>query len=191
LTTKKGCFAMMDKAGSQIDEEILTRNQCATGTCYETVNQILQSPRVRKILSFIDQSPIFSCTHCPENKAAGSRALLIASQPLQVVLCTNQIHESEIEEAVVHELVHAFDYTEKKCDFGTCKGLAYSEVRAAAAAECSGGFKSEFLRKQCIRRTAIMATYNKYPSTAMKCVDAVFESALNDTEPFNNSHEIV
>jgi hypothetical protein len=31
----------------------------------------------------------------------------------------------------VHELVHAFDHAAGRCDFGTCEGVAYSEVSLA------------------------------------------------------------
>ena len=36
------------------------------------------------------------------------------------------VGEQEVEEAVVHELIHAFDYSARRCDFNTCEGLAYT-----------------------------------------------------------------
>jgi hypothetical protein len=97
-----------------------------------------------------------------------------------VVLCVNELADSDIEEAVVHELVHAYDYSKKRCDFSSCLGLAYSEVRAAREAECSGKFASQWLKNQCIRNRAVLSTANLYPRSAKSCVDSVFDDALKD-----------
>ena len=91
------------------------------------------------------------------------------------------VNEEEIEEAVVHELIHAFDYTTHRCDFHTCEGLAYTEIRAAREAECgplakshrSGGsfgdlwlpsVAMEWWRQRCVRDHAVRSTANMYPN---------------------------
>jgi hypothetical protein len=102
---------------------------------------------------------------------------------MQIVLCTNGLHENDIEEAMVHELIHAYDYSKKRCDFKSCLGLAYSEVRAAREAECSGQFASQWLKNQCIRNRAIKSTVNIYPRSATRCVDSVFDDAVKDMAP--------
>ena len=61
-------------------------------------------------------------------------------------------------EALTHELIHGYDYKLKRCDFSTCNGLAYSEVRAAREAECKNAYPFDFLNRWCIRRYAADAT---------------------------------
>jgi Peptidase M76 family len=100
-----------------------------------------------------------------------------------------QLREREIEEAIVHELTHAYDYINGRCDFSTCEGLAYSEVRAAREAECSELSGKYFLfdwqKKQCVRDHAIRSTANLFPKTgeAQVCVDRVLDRALKDDAP--------
>jgi len=54
-----------------------------------------------------------------------------------------------------------YDYSSGRCDFSSCLGLAYSEVRAAREAECSSDaeyFITEYFRHRCIKNSAIRST---------------------------------
>lgn len=82
--------------------------------------------------------------------------------PPAVVLCANRLESrQEVEEAVVHELVHAYDYLVAGRDLLDCRTLAYSEVRAARAAECSEvsrSFVCSYFEKGCVKSMATRST---------------------------------
>lgn len=157
-------------------------------TCESTVKQLMSSsPRVRQLLESIRNSnPTISCKVCSDDGAEGcARAYLVNSTPLKIVLCTNRLKSDEFEEALTHELVHAFDYVKTRCDFETCEGLAYTEVRAAREAECANHFPPiSWLQHQCIKGNAIRSTTSMFPvDEATKCVNSVFDAAMKDHEP--------
>ena len=92
-----------------------------------------------------------------------------------------------IKESLTHEAIHAYDYTNNKCDFHTCEGLAYTEVRAAREAECSGPYMFEWFRELCIKANASNATENMFPSGARKCVNSVYAAAVTDYSPLDDT----
>ncbi|CAM9375597.1 unnamed protein product, partial [Discosporangium mesarthrocarpum] len=103
------------------------------------------------------------CQKClpPKGPAGGGRAFL-EHPPTTAVLCANRLRSAgELEEALVHELVHAFDWCVARRDLLDCQGLAWSEVRAAREAECgaaSRSFPCSFFRKRCTRAAAERST---------------------------------
>jgi hypothetical protein len=153
------------------------------------------------------------CRECEstgiEGTARGFVTLNKNESHLDIVICTNRISsQKEIHEILKHEAIHAFDFANNKktCDFSTCEGLAYSEIRAAREAECarsSTGTGSvvpvslfpqlvrEFLSKKCLERqercvkaAAIRATSNLFPKDrAEECVNKVFAEAFVDLSP--------
>jgi Peptidase M76 family len=118
--------------------------------------------------------------------------------------------QAEVSEILTHELMHVYDVRTRLLDLRDCESLAYSEVRAAAAAECSstsasnstlsslffsrrnygsesawfGGAAGPGQNTACIRRKALRATSNMFPSMASSCVSKVFPFALLDVQPF-------
>jgi len=156
--------------------------------CEEIVSRLRSSSKLTKLVgSSLLQKMKMTCRPCTiEGPEGGARALLIDSDPLEIVLCTNRLKgKQEIEEVVVHELVHVYDHTNRRCDLATCEGLAYSEVRAAREAECNQPFPFQWLKSQCVRQNAIRSTANLFPVDAQKCVDAVFEKSIKDCSPFD------
>ena len=128
-----------------------------------------------------------TCRPCSsEGPEGGARAVLMDSSPLEIVLCTNRLSVKEIEDVVVHELVHVYDHTNKRCDLSTCEGLAYSEVRAAREAECNRFFPFLWLKTECVRHHATRSTANLFPADAAKCVAASMDKAMADDEPFSH-----
>jgi hypothetical protein len=112
----------------------------------------------------------------------------------------------EMEEILTHELIHVHDVRQLRLDLQDCESLAYSEVRAAREAECrhypddeknkrisdptvSSWFSrsNPTSRRSCVQQTAQTATSNLFPqpTQAKACVRTVFESAWNDTRPFD------
>lgn len=57
--------------------------------------------------------------------------------PLSIVVRSNRVQNSqEMEELVLHELIHIYDVRKLQLNLKDCESLAYSEVRAAREAEC-------------------------------------------------------
>jgi hypothetical protein len=151
--------------------------------CEEIVRRLLRTPKISHLVESIYPRAHISCSDTSEPDI-NARAFLRNTQPLQIELCVNKLHQVDIEEALIHELVHAFDYAFKRYDFSTCKGLAFSEVRAAREAECSSYKLSRWLRDRCIKHNAVRATSNIFPENAAECVEKVYSAAMNDLQPF-------
>ena len=109
-----------------------------------------------------------------------------------IVLCTNRLKTiQELEEALLHELVHVHDAWIKKLDLRRCKELAYSEVRAAREAECNYWALSAFMKRPCVREKAKNATTCMFPGDQGKeCVNQVFEEAFADLSGFPVFHSV-
>jgi hypothetical protein len=128
------------------------------------------------------------CRKCASSgPEGGARAFLMGPQPLSVVLCHNRIAatEGEVEEILTHELVHLFDVQTLRLDLQDCENLAYSEVRAAKAAECRDSWRQ--LQPYCVKQKAISATNNLFPQEGRECIRRVFRTAFADNRPFPTS----
>mmetsp|Transcript_52511 Transcript_52511/g.103625 ORF Transcript_52511/g.103625 Transcript_52511/m.103625 type:complete len:156 (+) Transcript_52511:105-572(+) len=143
--------------------------------CEATVREFIASNG--KIRSMVGSATII-CTQCDQ---ANTRAYITSES--EIVLCTNKLStQRQIKEALTHESVHSYDYANNRCDFSTCEGLAYTEIRAAVHAECAGSYPFEWFREQCIKKVATSATANMYPKNAAKeCVVAMFKKAVSDS----------
>jgi hypothetical protein len=126
------------------------------------------------------------CRTCSNSgPEGGARAFLMGPTPLSIVLCHNRIHGTrhEMEEILTHELVHLYDVQTLQLDLQQCENLAYSEVRAAKAAECRDTW-SQFMKSYCVKQKAICATNNLFPMEGRKCIQTVFQKAFDDNRPF-------
>jgi inner membrane protease ATP23 len=117
-----------------------------------------------------------------------------------VVLCHNRLqHAREVELALAHELVHAYDFCRAKdLDLRDCRHHACTEVRAAAlSGDC--GFAQELLRgnlsesivgqyRRCVKRRAAMSVamnpHCSAPGQAEAAVAAVLPQCFRDTDPW-------
>ena len=115
---------------------------------------------------------------------SGARAFVMGPSPLSIVLCSNRLsyHDStEMEQVLVHELVHVYDVRVHQLDLRTCENLAYSEVRAARDAECKDAWLAG---RYCVPHKAYLATSNLFPAEQAKaCLSRVFDEAMADTVP--------
>ena len=146
---------------------------------------IVSNDKLREMLKSKDGTELWTvqCKACVEPDEKNARAYI--TNDSEVILCNNRLKTKEkIEEALNHEAVHAYDFTNNRCDFNTCEGVAYSEIRAARNAECSGYYPFEWLRNSCIKATATNATGNIFPRAASKCVKSVFKAAVVDISPY-------
>jgi hypothetical protein len=121
-----------------------------------------------------------SCKVCDDNGIESKSKAYLNSNPLEIVLCTNRLNKDSIEKAIIHESIHAYDFAKGKCDFSTCEGLAYSEIRAAREADCS----DKWFKNLCIKRNSKSCVTNFYSKKkASKCVNSVFKKAMLDQSP--------
>ena len=129
------------------------------------------------------------CVPCGEatRAEAGARAFVKGPDPLSIVLCSNRLaSQGEIDEVLVHELVHIYDVHSRRMDLRQCDQLAYSEIRAAREAECSGS-RTSFTANLCARDKATVATRNIFPEEGRTCVCDVFDEAMKDRAPFSEA----
>jgi hypothetical protein len=95
---------------------------------------------------------------------------------------------------LTHEFVHAVDSSVHRLDLSTCAALACSEIRAAAASECSllitsttatsSKYWPNWYRAMCVRNVAKTSTAMVFPQNGGACVDALFSpcSSLSPSE---------
>ena len=78
------------------------------------------------------------CKVCGDQGPEGVARAFFGDDPVpSVTLCANRLFgDAEVAEALVHELVHAYDYVAQGYDLSESPYLACSEVRAAREAEC-------------------------------------------------------
>jgi inner membrane protease ATP23 len=131
-----------------------------------------------------------SCQPCGNSgPEGGARAFVKGPDPLSIVLCSNRLFSREdIEQVLVHELIHVFDVHIRKWDLTNCYTLAKSEIRAAREAECANSSMS-FTKRYCSKEKARVATKNMFPDEGLQCVAAVFEEAIDDYAPFDMQEE--
>ena len=157
---------------------------CSVAECEAFVNELKKRPKIVKLLGGIKgEEPVVGCRPCSSTGTEGNaRAALFDSDPLEVVLCTNRLNKNNLEEALTHELVHAYDFSNNRTDFSYCDGLAYAEIRAARYAECRGPFMFEWMRDRCIKEHATSSTKNFF-ADAETCVKRSYASAMADEAP--------
>lgn len=119
--------------------------------------------------------------------------------PDGVVICHNHLaSQEEINHALTHELIHAYDHCRAKdLDWLNCAHHACSEIRAASlSGDCS--FKMELLRgnlalrgqhQKCVKRRAELSVgmnpHCARPGQAKQAVEKVFDACFQDTAPFD------
>ncbi len=97
-------------------------------------NRLLEEIHSKTGEKSITKSDISCCASCPEGLNARA---YFAAPPATIVLCSEKLHTPlGVEESLVHELVHAYDYLVYESKLENCMEVARSEVRAAREAEC-------------------------------------------------------
>ncbi|CAK5131436.1 unnamed protein product [Aphanomyces euteiches] len=160
--------------------------------CDAALHEALKEPRQRQLLEVINT--VWSEQCCVEGKA---RAFF--ASPPAIVLCANRLHTNDdVKEVVVHELIHAYDYTVRNMDLTIPRILACSEVRSARESECFNTAEAmcnnpqfsmlnrgcEWYIKRCVKKNAVKATSSLFPDEADKLVHDVFGKCYADKAPF-------
>jgi len=126
--------------------------------------------------------PIIS-RECRKDGVEGLARALFALPP-SITLCSNRLfNRQDIEESLMHEMTHAYDYLVRKMDLMDCDQLACSEIRANREGECQGTWIVEYFRRACTKSNAINATESIFPEKAKECVLRMFEKCYKDAEP--------
>ncbi|ORX90273.1 hypothetical protein K493DRAFT_230925 [Basidiobolus meristosporus CBS 931.73] len=171
--------------------------------CEDWKEEIIQNnPMVKTLLGAMNRAGCnfekkhFRCVPCNNSGSGGF------SSEEGIILCQNHFRSRpHMEETVVHELIHAFDYCKYNVDLTNLKHHACTEVRAASlSGDCK--WMREFLRgkfnikkqhQECVRRRAILSVrYNPYcqdEGQAIDAVNSVFDSCYQDTTPFAEDHK--
>ncbi|ETW02370.1 hypothetical protein, variant 2 [Aphanomyces invadans] len=180
--------------------------------CDAALHEALKEPRPKKLVdainAFLKQtkknaddptSLEFICLDCKSEGVEGKARAFFASPPA-IVLCANRLNTTEdVKEVVVHELIHAYDYTVRNMDLTQPAVLACSEVRSARESECYEKAQAlcknpqltvllqgcEWWVKKCVKQNAVLATSSLFPNDAEKHVDKVFDACFNDHSPFH------
>uniref|UniRef100_M4C0K3 Mitochondrial inner membrane protease ATP23 n=1 Tax=Hyaloperonospora arabidopsidis (strain Emoy2) TaxID=559515 RepID=M4C0K3_HYAAE len=183
--------------------------------CEDAVHLALQQRRSRLIVGIInkflaqqqtkDKSAAaaidFVCLDCRDDGPEGSARAFFSAPPPTIVFCANRLHSSqEVEETMVHELIHAYDFTVRKMDITKANILACSEIRSARESECYQKAKllekvlpnveffqksTRWLNERCVREHAIRSTSSMFPAEARKEVDKMFDQCYADHSPFD------
>jgi hypothetical protein len=117
-------------------------------------------------------------------------------------MCANRLHSPrQVKEALLHELIHSYDYVVRDMDITQGRLLACSEVRSAREAECFEKTlalceSSSLLRglcdkwtRRCVRQTADRATSSMFPEGGRGYVGEMFEECYQDRSPFQEEGE--
>jgi inner membrane protease ATP23 len=118
----------------------------------------------------------------------------------KITVCSNYLTiQDEVNQVVIHELIHAYDECRaKNLDWTNCAHHACSEIRAGhLSGDCH--FKRELLRgfiklrgheQECIKRRVLKSLRgNPYCSevAAKDAMEAVWDTCYNDTKPFDRA----
>jgi len=143
-----------------------------------------------------DRAKFVSCSSCDMDLTGGFN-----SEDASVVLCQNHLvakngmEQEQVNQTMVHELVHAYDQCRAHVDWSVCDQHACSEVRAAGlSGECDwkhelnrGNFNIAGQHQACVRRRAELSLQmnpNCAGAQAAEAVERVFVRCYKDTAPF-------
>jgi len=106
----------------------------------------------------------------------------------RIVVCSDQMGSyRDVEETLVHELVHALD-ANRRGRLSMLERLACSEIRASALGQCAQIWPS-VTKRRCVFNDAVASTsqHVRDIAEAARIVSEVFERCYNDRTPFQNS----
>ncbi|KAH9070086.1 hypothetical protein Ae201684P_002456 [Aphanomyces euteiches] len=160
--------------------------------CDAALHEALKEPRQRQLLEVIntflkkskksssDPSELeFVCLDCKAEGVEGKARAFFASPPA-IVLCANRLHTNDdVKEVVVHELIHAYDYTVRNMDLTIPRILACSALCARVGIMLNRG--CEWYIKRCVKKNAVKSLF---PDEADKLVHDVFDKCYADKAPF-------
>ncbi|XP_057531670.1 mitochondrial inner membrane protease ATP23-like [Amaranthus tricolor] len=168
--------------------------------CQKMIQKSLRTPMVKFLMEHLEKS---GC-NIPGNFIKAENCDLTVtggySRGRGIVICNNHIDmQDEVDQAVIHELIHAYDdCTVKNLNWANCAHHACSEIRAGhLSGDCH--FKRELLRgymkmrgheQDCVKRRVMksLASNPFCSETAAKdAMEAVWDTCYNDMRPFERA----
>ncbi|CAL9081806.1 unnamed protein product [Musa textilis] len=169
--------------------------------CVDKINKSLDHPKVRFLREhMIDAGcPVWvrliMALNCKDQGFAGG----YGSGKGIAICCNHMTFQDEINQVLIHELIHAYDDCRaKNIDWKNCYHHACSEIRANhLSGDCH--YKRELLRgfmkirgheQECVKRRALKSVQvNPHCSdaAAKDAVEAVWDICYNDTYPFERA----
>ncbi|KQJ83202.1 mitochondrial inner membrane protease ATP23 isoform X1 [Brachypodium distachyon] len=191
------------EAASEPQRRVATRQGFSPGhmsleNCAYGIAKALKNPTVRFLKERMEKD---GCPMWPGLMRAAfcSSSGGYASNHGVRVCCNHMKTQDQIEQVIIHELIHAYDdCVTKNVDWNNCAHHACSEIRANhLSGNCH--FKQELLRgimkirghePECVKRRALLSV-NLNPNCSEKAsedaVKAVWDICYNDTRPFDKA----
>ena len=193
--------------GSAISKMFDTTGNAKEKTkCEELVETAMRTcPKIKLMrealqkLGVPEDASVVQCAHCPEGVAVAGGYI---PDQKKVVLCQQWVANAtgEVENTIIHEMVHAYDDRRAHFDWNDLTQHAYSEIRAAnLSGDCN--FNRELNRgnvnpanvsgagARCVRRRAqiSVAMHPGCPdeATAAKAVERAWSTCFFDRAPFD------
>ncbi|KAI3499129.1 hypothetical protein L1887_34922 [Cichorium endivia] len=168
--------------------------------CETMIQRSLRTPSVKFLREHLEKSgcniaPTFiKAVNCDQKMSGG----YVRGEG--IVVCSNYMNiQDEVNQVVIHELIHAYDDCRAaNLDWTNCAHHACSEIRAGhLSGDCH--YKRELLRgfvkirgheQECVRRRVMKSLANNpYCSEAASkdAMEAVWDTCYNDTKPFDRA----
>ncbi|KAI8816720.1 peptidase M76 family-domain-containing protein [Fimicolochytrium jonesii] len=170
--------------------------------CNRLLAHALTQPRIQKLFNALTKNscPLtpsrhIRCVRCTPQVAGGF------GPAIGIALCADRrIPPRRFNDALAHELIHAYDYCTRNIDFEDPKQHACAEIRAASlSGDCE--WDREWARKRylaipfrkgafesCVRRRAALAVmYNREVGDvgkAFQVVKEMYDICVQDVQPF-------
>eukprot|EP00128_Syssomonas_multiformis_P010597 Colp12_sorted_trinity150504_noHs@163 len=123
-----------------------------------------------------------TCRPCVGTTMEGSSGYYDSNSRRVVICCDHIKNEEDLNDTVVHELIHAYDRCRSFGDFSNLYNRACSEVRASSIGQCDK-VTFAYRKRACVRQEAINSM-RKHTATPAEFVEAVFEQCYADKTPF-------
>ncbi|CAL9085218.1 unnamed protein product [Musa acuminata var. zebrina] len=169
--------------------------------CVDGINKSLAHPTVKFLREKMENAgcPVWprllTAITCKGQSSAGG----YSSGRGITICCNHMTFQDEINQVIIHELIHAYDDCRaKNMEWTNCAHHACSEIRANhLSGDCH--YKRELLRgflkirghgQECVRRRALKSVQNNpYCSAvaAKDAIEAVWDICYNDTSPFDRA----
>ncbi|KAL0096903.1 peptidase M76 [Phycomyces blakesleeanus] len=169
---------------------MIAMNSMSEKQCTRELGRILESSSkvavLLRAIQLLDKTALKRGVTCRPCKATlqENRVGYYDFQYKRVVLCCENIHtRADVEETLIHELVHAFDRARKGKFSSMCHLMACGEVRASALGQCAD-VTPESRKKECILRDAIRSTREHCGDEAERIVRQVYNKCVKDVAPF-------
>ncbi|KAJ6792950.1 mitochondrial inner membrane protease ATP23 [Iris pallida] len=196
-----GCEVPIRLDASTVTEKENPNGGMNQKECMERIAKGLKHPTVKFLREHMEKAgcpfwvKLILAADCKTQGVAGR----YTSRHGISVCCNNLTYQDEVNQVLIHELVHAYDDCRvKNMDWKNCAHHACSEIRANhLSGDCH--YKRELLRgfmkirgheQDCVKRRALKSVENNpYCSgaAAKDAIESVWDICYDDTYPFDRA----